>query len=156
MFFLNSEKYLKNTLCSLGCFTYSVFPWDLWSKSVLLKLQKKWASSQKQKPSQFCWTSIVCIAGELAGGGSMNVAVCVGDRWQLHCIVNPEGFKNRFIFSKFTAISLDRADFSYWLSCIWEGLLPTRLPNIVLIIIGIWGFSISQAYNDKDIFCVNS
>ena len=54
------------------------------------------------------------------------------------------------------AISQDRAEFSFWLSCIREGLLPVRLPNRVVIIISILGFSISQAYNDKKIFCVNS
>ena len=29
--------------------------------------------------------SLLCIVGELAGGGSVAVAVCVGDMWQVTC-----------------------------------------------------------------------
>ena len=45
-------------------------PGDFWSKSVLIKLQDFFLS----------FLGLVCIVGELEGGGSVAVAVGLGDK----------------------------------------------------------------------------
>ena len=66
---------------------------DFWSKSVLLELQTKipffWEGCNHfygfEEKNPVFWvlswqTSLLYMVGELAGGGSVAVAICVGDR----------------------------------------------------------------------------
>ena len=70
---------------------------DFWSKSMLLKIKNKLKNPLFKVLTifflfftyGFCglswWTSLLVIMGDLAGGGTVGLAVAVGDRWHVTC-----------------------------------------------------------------------